>query len=113
MDCIFCKIVKGELPSTKIYEDDRVIAFKDINPVAPVHILIIPRDHIQSAAELNGGNIDVVTNIFVAAETIAKDMNLVEEGYRIVTNIGENGGQIVPHLHFHLIGGRKLNPSIG
>lgn len=108
-DCIFCKIVNNEIPSEKVFEDDKIIAFKDITPCAPVHILIIPRKHISSVNELDDDNQNVIGHIFLAAKNIAKNLGISENGYRIVTNCGKDGGQTVGHLHFHLIGGRNLN----
>jgi len=112
-NCIFCKIIAGEIPSNKIYEDDKILAFHDINPVAPVHILIIPKTHIKSLndIEINGGNIEYVSRIFEKIPEIALDLKIAAAGYRVVSNIGENGRQSVDHLHFHVIGGRKLNWS--
>ncbi len=107
MDCVFCKIANGEIPAKKAYEDDRVLAFYDLDPQAPVHILIIPKDHIQSAAEITPENSAIVAHIFEVAAQLAKQ-NHLESGFRIVTNIGEDGGQSVPHLHFHLLGGRSM-----
>lgn len=106
-DCLFCKIVDGEIESEILYEDEEIIAFPDINPVAPIHILIIPKEHIESADDLEKRHSEMVGEIFLAAKKIAKDMNL-DEGYRIVNNCGEDGGQTVKHIHFHLIGGRQL-----
>ena len=108
MDCLFCKIAAGEIPSTKVYEDDLVYAFRDIEPQAPVHVLIIPKQHISSANEINDENCAIVGHIFKVAAEIAKNEGIAEEGYRIVTNIGENGGQTVKHLHYHMLGGRSL-----
>ncbi len=108
-DCIFCKIISGEIPSKKVYEDDLVMAFNDVSPEAPVHVLIVPKEHIASANDITEENADVIKNIFLAAKKIAKDLNVAEEGYRIVNNCGENGGQSVKHLHFHLLGGRNLS----
>lgn len=108
MDCLFCKIIAGEIPSTKVYEDDLVFAFRDIDPQAPTHILIIPKQHISSVNEINGENCAVVGHIFKTAAEIAKKEGIAEDGYRIVTNIGENGGQTVGHLHYHMLGGRSL-----
>lgn len=108
MDCLFCKIAAGEIPSTKVYEDDLVYAFRDIEPQAPVHILIIPKQHISSVNEINDENCAIVGHIFKVAAEIAKNEGVAEEGYRIVTNIGENGGQTVKHLHYHMLGGRSL-----
>ncbi len=107
-DCIFCKIAKGEIPSTKVYEDDKVLAFNDLNPEAPVHILIIPKEHITSALEISEDNKDVVGHIYFVAAKIAKDMGFAQKGYRVVNNCGEHGGQTVGHLHFHLLAGRNL-----
>lgn len=107
MDCVFCKIAKGEIPSKKAYEDDRVLAFYDLDPQAPVHILIIPKEHIRSADEITAENSSIVAYIFEVAAKLAKEQGLAN-GYRIVTNIGVDGGQSVPHLHFHLLGGRSM-----
>lgn len=107
MDCIFCKIVAGDIPSTKVYEDDSILAFRDINPEAPVHVIVIPKEHISSANEISEANSAVVAHIFEVIPKIAAAENL-SDGYRIITNIGENGGQSVHHLHFHLLGGKKL-----
>lgn len=107
-DCLFCKIVRGEIPSKTVYQDDAVMAFEDIHPVAPVHILIIPKVHITSAADLSLEHGDLLGRIFAAASQIAKEKGIAEQGFRIVTNSGPFGGQVVPHLHFHLLGGRQL-----
>ncbi len=107
MDCIFCKIVNGEIPSTKVYEDDRILAFRDINPEAPVHVLVIPKDHIASANEINEKNCDVAGYIFSKIPQIAEKEGLTG-GYRVITNIGDDAGQSVRHLHFHILGGIKL-----
>ena len=113
MDCLFCKIAAGEIPSTKAYEDELVYAFHDIDPQAPVHILIIPKEHIKSADYITAENSSVVAHIFEVAALLAKEYNISEEGYRIVTNIGEAGGQTVKHLHFHLMGGRDFTWPAG
>mgnify|MGYP003490981122 FL=1 len=105
-DCVFCKIVEGKIPSTKVYEDDEVLAFKDINPIAPIHILIIPKKHIKSLTELNDNKL--LAHIFKVIKDVAKSQGVEEKGYRVITNIGEDGGQAVKHLHFHVIGGKKL-----
>jgi len=110
-DCIFCKIIAGEIPSEKIYEDDKIFAFYDINPVAPVHVLIIPKIHIESLNGVNPENIGYVARILEKTPEIAKSAGIFESGYRVVTNIGEDGRQSVLHLHFHVIGGRKLTWS--
>ncbi len=107
-DCIFCKIIAGEIPSTKIYEDDSVTAFRDINPVAPTHILIIPNKHIPSVNELEPGDEKTVGYLFTIAKQIAEAENISESGYRLIINTGPHGGQVVYHLHLHLLGGRKL-----
>ena len=108
MDCLFCKIAAGEIPSAKVYEDDKVLAFRDIEPQAPVHILIIPKEHIKCANEINEKNSDIIGHIFCVAAKIAVQEGIAEEGYRIVNNCGEGGGQTVGHLHFHMLGGRAL-----
>ena len=107
-DCLFCKIVAGEIPSTKIYEDESVYAFADIEPQAPTHIIIVPKKHIASANELTEETAGVVGHIFVVAAKLAKEQGFAEDGYRIVNNCGEMGGQTVGHLHFHLLAGRNL-----
>ncbi|MGN0660558.1 MAG: histidine triad nucleotide-binding protein [Oscillospiraceae bacterium] len=112
MDCIFCKIISGDIPSSKVYEDETVLAFNDINPVAPVHIIIIPKEHIENAGEITSENSAVVAHIFEVASLIAKEKKL-DKGFRIVTNCKEDGGQTVNHLHFHLIGGKKLDIKMG
>ena len=108
MDCLFCKIAAGEIPSKKVYEDAEVYAFYDISPAAPVHVLIIPKVHIPSANALTEENAAVVGHIFAVGARIAKELGIAEKGYRIVNNCGEDGGQTVGHLHFHLLGGRSL-----
>ncbi len=107
-DCIFCKIANGEIPSNKAYEDDKVLAFYDLDPQAPKHVLIIPKEHISSANEINEDNASIVAHIFVTAAKIAKEIGIAEDGYRIVNNCGKDGGQSVGHLHFHLLGGRSM-----
>ena len=108
MDCLFCKIAAGEIPSTKVYEDELVYAFRDIEPQAPMHVLIIPKEHITSANDLNDKNVSIVGHIFAVAAKIAKAEGVDKGGYRIVNNCGEDGGQTVKHLHFHMLGGRSL-----
>lgn len=107
MDCIFCKIAAGEIPSKKVYEDDKIVAFYDLDPQAPVHVLLIPKEHIASANELNEQNSGLVGHIYVVAAQLARQLQL-DKGYRIVNNCGEDGGQTVRHLHFHLLGGRSM-----
>lgn len=107
MDCIFCKIANGEISSKKVYEDEQVCAFYDLDPQAPVHVLIIPKEHISSVMELNDENAVVVSHVFLTAKKLAEKLGL-ENGFRIVSNCGEDGGQSVQHLHFHLLGGRSM-----
>jgi len=107
-DCIFCRIANGEIPSDKLYEDDQLVAFRDINPQAPVHVLIVPKRHIQSVNGLKDGDAKLLGHMFETARNIATALGVSGSGYRIVVNTGENGGQTVPHLHFHLLGGRAL-----
>ena len=111
-DCLFCKIVKGEIPSTKVYEDEEILAFKDINPVAPVHILVIPKKHIVSLNEIEPEDQILIGKIFTTIKKIAKDQVIAENGYRVIANCGEDGGQEVKHLHFHILGGKKLGTKI-
>ena len=107
-NCIFCKIINREIPSEIVYEDDKMIAFKDVNPVAPVHVLMIPKAHIPSAMDITEENADVIAHIFNNAKKVAGIMGITDSGFRIVNNCGENAGQTVMHLHFHLIGGKTL-----
>lgn len=107
MDCLFCKIIAGEIPSTKIYEDEYVYAFNDIAPQAPFHAIIIPKEHINCASDINADNSFYVAKIFEAIAKIAEE-NKLDNGYRVVNNCGEDGGQTVLHLHFHLLGRRNL-----
>ncbi len=110
-DCIFCKIAAGEIPSTKVYEDEKILAFKDINPQAPVHILIIPKAHYESVNALDETSAPIVGDIMLVAKRLAAEFKR-DSGYRIITNIGDDGGQTVKHLHFHLIGGVKLSEKM-
>ena len=107
MDCLFCKIIAGEIPSNKVYEDETMLAFHDINPEAPVHVLVIPKTHIASADGVNAENSAVVAHIFEVIPAIAMKEGLTE-GYRVVSNCGDDAGQTVHHLHFHILGGKKL-----
>ena len=107
-DCIFCKIIAGEIPSKKVYEDEHVYAFYDINPQAPVHVLVIPKRHISSVAAIDAENAPVVAQVFCAIANIARELGLEEQGYRVVSNCGEAAGQTVFHLHFHILGGKQL-----
>ena len=111
-DCLFCKIVAGEIPSTKIYEDEFVYAFADIDPKAPFHAIIIPKEHISSADEINADNSFLIGKVFEAVAKISKQENL-ENGYRVVNNCGEDGGQTVKHIHFHVMSGRKFTWPAG
>jgi histidine triad (HIT) family protein len=113
MDCIFCKIVAGEIPSDTVYQDEEIIAFRDINPQAPVHIIIIPRKHIASLSDLSESESALVGRMVAVANKLAKDEGIAEKGYRVVINCGPEGGQLVPHLHMHLVGGRKLSDQVG
>jgi Diadenosine tetraphosphate (Ap4A) hydrolase and other HIT family hydrolases len=106
-DCIFCKIIAGEIPSTFVYQDESVVAFKDINPAAPQHILFVPKKHIVSMAALTPEDGPILNSLFQAAKKVAHDLD-IEEGYRFLTNVGPLAGQSVMHLHFHLLGGREM-----
>ncbi len=106
-DCLFCKIIAGEIPSAKVYEDENLYAFKDINPQAPVHILVVPKTHIASADEINAQNSAVVARIFEKIPEIAREAGLTN-GYRIISNCGANACQSVKHLHFHILGGAQM-----
>ena len=109
--CIFCEIIAGNIPSAKVYEDDKVYAFRDINPQAPVHVLVVPKQHIPSADAIDADNAAVVASIFAAIPKIAAQEGLTN-GYRVITNCGEDGCQSVQHLHFHLLGGKKLSEEM-
>jgi histidine triad (HIT) family protein len=108
-DCLFCRIVAGELPSTQVHEDDVIIAIRDIAPRAPTHILLLPREHIASAADLTEADGDLLGRLFATGAALARSEGIAERGYRIVTNVGAWGGQSVDHLHFHLLGGRSMS----
>lgn len=112
MDCLFCSIINGDIPSTKVYEDETVYAFKDINPMAPVHVLIVPKQHISSVNEVTEENSGVIAHIYEVAAKLAKELGISESGYRVVSNCGADAGQTVFHLHFHLLGGKKLNVTM-
>lgn len=111
MDCIFCSIIKGEIPSKKVFENEFVFAFLDIAPQAPVHCLIVPKAHISSADEIREENSELIAEVFKAIPKIAKELGL-ENGYRVITNVGEDGCQSVKHIHFHLLGGKKLSENM-
>ena len=111
MDCIFCKIAAGEIPSAKVFENERIYAFRDINPQAPVHVLVIPKEHICSADGITAANSALVAEIFETIPAIAAKEGLTN-GYRVITNCGEDGCQSVKHLHFHILGGKKLTEQM-
>ncbi len=111
-DCIFCKIIKGEIPSTKVYEDDEILAFKDIQPAAPIHILVIPKKHIPSLVQLEKEDEMLVGKIYTVIKQIAEEQGVLNKGYRVIVNCGKDGGQEVGHLHFHLLAGKQLGEKI-
>lgn len=113
MDCVFCKIIAGEIPSDIRYQDDELIAFSDVNPVAPTHLLIIPRQHIPSLRELPDGETPLIGRMVKVANHLAEENGIADSGYRLAINCGQQGGQAVPHLHLHLIGGRQLSAALG
>ena len=113
MDCIFCKIIAGQIPSDVIYTDDKVVAFRDINPMAPVHLLIIPREHILSLNDVTEQQTTLVGHMVQVAKQLAKQHGIATKGYRVVINTGSQGGQVVQHLHMHLLGGRELTGGLG
>ena|SRR3989344_5637154 len=110
-DCIFCKIIKGEIPSHKVFESESVLAFKDINPKAPVHILVIPKKHIKSLIEIKSEDKNLLADLLYSLTEVAGKLNLDDYGYKVVANNGKSAGQLVFHLHFHLLGGWEENPS--
>ncbi|HEY96329.1 MAG TPA: histidine triad nucleotide-binding protein [Dehalococcoidia bacterium] len=112
-DCIFCKIISGDIPSDIIYRDDEVIAFRDVNPVAPTHILIVPVEHLVTTLDIPDVNTSLTNKMIQTANRLANQEGISEDGYRLVINCGEQGGQVVKHLHMHLIGGRHLSSSLG
>ena len=111
-DCIFCKIAAGELPADVVHETDHTIAFRDLHPQAPVHVLVIPRRHIDNASTVTAGDAEVVADLLVAARRVAADAGVADSGYRLVFNVGEDAANSVPHLHLHVLGGRRLG-SLG
>ena len=111
MDCVFCQIVDGKIPSQALYQDEEVIAFRDINPQAPVHVLIIPKSHVPSLTQLADSSL--MAQMVDVANRLAKEEGVSESGYRLVINCGREGGQLVPHLHMHLLGGRRLSGALG
>ncbi|MBA7689809.1 Purine nucleoside phosphoramidase [subsurface metagenome] len=113
MDCIFCQIVAGKVPSDILYQDEEVIAFPDINPLSPTHLIIIPKRHIPSLAHLSEADLPLIGHMVEVANQLAKKEGIADKGYRLAINCGEQGGQLVPHLHMHLLGGRKLSDKLG
>ena len=111
-ECLFCKIIKGEIPSKKVYEDEDVLAFYDINPAAPIHILVIPKKHIKSLADIEEDDEKLLGKIHMIINKIAEEKGFKEEGYRVIINCGKNGGQEVMHLHFHILAGKKLGEKV-
>lgn len=112
-DCIFCKIAQGDIPCTKVYEDDAVLAFEDIHPMAPVHVVIIPKKHVATLMEVDAGRSDIMSRLTAAAQNVANVKNVAQSGFRTVVNCNAEGGQVVFHLHMHLLGGRKLDDRMG
>ncbi|MBA7467006.1 Purine nucleoside phosphoramidase [subsurface metagenome] len=113
MDCIFCQIVAGKIPAEVLYQDEEIIAFRDINPQAPIHLVIIPKRHIPSLALLSEADLPLIGRMVKIANQLAKEEGVSDSGYRLVINCGEEGGQLVPHLHMHLLGGHKLSDKLG
>ena len=113
MECIFCQIVAGKVPSEVLYQDEKVIAFRDINPQAPVHLIIIPKNHIPSLIHLSEAQLPIIGRMVNAANELAKKEGISESGYRLAISCGKEGGQLVPHLHMHLLGGKKLSDELG
>lgn len=111
-DCIFCKIVKGEIPSEKVYEDENVLAFKDINPATPIHVLVIPKKHFKDVLDVKEEDKEIIADLFQSINKIAKTLGIEENGFRVINNCGEDAGQEVMHLHFHLLAGKKLGTKI-
>lgn len=107
-DCIFCRIISGAIPSQRVYEDDQVLAIRDTNPQAPVHMLLMPKRHIASLGDVSDSEGPLIGRIALVAASLARDEGLAARGYRLLTNAGPEGGQAVPHLHFHLLGGRQM-----
>jgi histidine triad (HIT) family protein len=113
MDCIFCKIIEGTIPSNKVFENEHVIAFHDIAPAAPVHLLVIPKKHIASLNDAKEEDWPLMAEVLKAAQQVAKDAGIAADGYRLINNCGSNGGQVVHHIHVHVVGGEKLGAMIG
>ena len=111
-DCTFCKIIKGEIPSEKVYEDEDILAFKDINPAAPIHVLVIPKKHIATLMEVTQEDREIMAKILEVIPKIAKQLGIEDNGFRLIANCGPDSGQEVMHIHFHLLAGRKMGPKI-
>ena len=111
-DCIFCKIIKGEIPSEKVYEDEEILAFKDIHPAAPIHILVIPKKHIATLMNVTPEDSNIMAKILESIQKIVKQLDIEENGFRLIANCGPDSGQEVMHIHFHLLAGRKMGPKI-
>ena len=111
-DCVFCKIIKGEIPSDKVYEDEDILAFNDINPAAPIHVLIIPKKHIKNLMEFEPEDYKLMEKILAAVQKVAKKVGVDEKGFRLISNCGPDSGQEVMHVHFHLLAGRNMGPKI-
>ncbi len=113
MDCLFCKIVEGSIPSNKVFENENIVAFHDIQPAAPIHVLIIPKEHIASMNDVTPENLPIIAEIHQVAQKLAVDLSIAESGYRLINNCGRDGEQTVHHIHFHLLGGAKLGALTG
>ncbi len=113
MDCIFCQIIAGKVPSDTLYQDEKVMAFRDIRPITPTHVVIIPRKHIPSLTQLSDADLPLMADLVKVANQLAKREGIAEKGYRLVINCGREGTQLVPHLHMHLLGGRQLSAALG
>ena len=111
-DCIFCKIIKKEIPSTIIYEDDKVIAFNDVNPAAPIHILVVPKKHIETLLDVTDEDNELISYVYQVINKIAKEKEFANNGFRVIVNCGKDSGQEVMHIHFHVLGGKKLGDKI-
>jgi len=111
-DCIFCKIARGEIPCNKVYEDDKVLAFDDINPMAPVHVIVVPKQHIPTLMDVARENMNIMGDIFTAVKEVAKIKKIEEKGFRTVINCNEEGGQLIFHLHIHVLGGERLKDDL-
>jgi len=112
-DCIFCKIISGEIPASKVLETDKILAFSDIHPVAPVHVLIVPKEHISTFMDVKENKMDILGEMYRAAQKIAREKGIAEKGFRVTVNVNPDGGQLIFHLHMHIFGGRKLTDAMG